>query len=90
MHTGRMTNRLFSKTRIPASSGTDIATWVVHTDHMSFVEGDDIHNVPVELHTCCNSDPTTTLANSDTPSILQSLKRSKQEYQITSFLLIRI
>jgi hypothetical protein len=58
-----MVNRLFSKTRIPASSGIHIAIGAVCNDCMGFAEG--IRIAEVVHRTGCSSGPTMMQANSD-------------------------
>jgi len=62
-----MINRLFSKTRIPASLGSRSVPWADRNDCRGSAEADGIRTAEVAHHTCCSSDPRTTRANSDTP-----------------------
>jgi len=62
-----MVNRLFSKTRIPASSGNHSVSWADRNDCMGSAEADGTRIAEVAHHTCCSSDPRTKRANSDTP-----------------------
>jgi len=59
-----MVNRLFSKTRIPASSGIRIVAAAVCNDCIGF-EAEGIRTAEVVHHTCCSSHLRTTRANPD-------------------------